>query len=141
MPGPQRIIVSIENGNVLLEMITQDKQGNDISVLDPPNPLRLFLEDEEEAQWECGNGVAAIEVIFNKNGTPFTIGKFVASGEVTGLVQSGLPLDDGPRGLGEFSQFRYSLIITPMQGGIITIDPRVRTYRRFSRNKTMHDVN
>jgi hypothetical protein len=136
MLEPQRIVVSLENGAPRLVLVTTNKNDDPVAMLESTSPPRLFVEDEDELQWECGAGVARIEVFFDSQ-TPFFTDSFVASGVESGAVRSGVPIDQGPARFGAFTSFKYSIIVTPTEGDPIPVDPRVRVHRRFSRREVL----
>ena len=138
MLEPQRIVVSINNGAPQLVLVTINQNDDPVAVLENTSPPRLFVEDEDELQWECGAGVSRIEVFFDSE-TPFFTDSFVASGVESGAVRSGVPLELGSSRFGSFSSFKYSIIVTPTEGDPIPIDPRVRVHRRFSRKEVLFD--
>ncbi len=136
MLEPQRIVVSLENGVPRLVLVTTNQNDDPVAVLESTSPPRLFIEDEDELQWECGAGVSRIEVFFDSV-TPFFTDSFVASGVESGAVRSGVPLELGSSRFGSFSSYKYSIIVTPIEGDPIPVDPRVRVHRRFSRKEVL----
>lgn len=136
MLEPQRIVVSMNNGTPQLVLVTTNQNDDPVAVLESTSAPRLFIEDEDELQWECGAGVARIEVFFDAE-TPFFTDSFVASGVESGAVRSGVPVEQGSSRFGSFSSFKYSIIVTPIEGDPIPVDPRVRVHRRFSRKEVL----
>ena len=136
MLEPQRIVVSMDNGTPQIVLVTTNENDDPVAMMESSSPPRLFVEDEDELQWECGAGVSRIEVFFDSE-TPFFTDSYVASGVESGAVRSGVPVEQGSSRFGSFSSFKYSIIVTPIEGDPIPVDPRVRVHRRFSRKEVL----